>query len=229
LRDVFPQVIDRFAAEHPDIGARADFSCPPCLLTSRMDEGVEMDVFISAGDVELKLLADAGLLDRTTTQAIGSARLVVAVPPGNPLRVKGLGDLHRPEVREISIGDPEQTSPGHYARQAFERMGLWKEIEGKLSFTKTGCESMKTVVLGQADAALLYDFCLHGGPDEPVVAAEVPERLHDPILVSVTAAPERRRAELQALMEYLDSPAVQQVLQAHGIHPVPDAGAEPAR
>ncbi|MBM3502055.1 MAG: molybdate ABC transporter substrate-binding protein, partial [Armatimonadetes bacterium] len=210
-----------FEAQHPEVRLRPDFSCPPCLLTSRMGEGVEMDLFISAGDVERDLLAARGLLDPATTQAVGSAALVLAVPPDNPANVRALGDLHRAEVKQIAVGDPERTSPGRYARQALERMGLWSEVEAKLVLSKTGCEALKSVMLGQAEAALLYDFCLHGEADEPHQVQRVPGELHDPITLGLTAAPARSGPALESFFEFMQSPVAQAALRRAGIGPPP--------
>ena len=221
LQDVFPEVVEQFRAEHADIDIRSDFSCPPCLLTNRLSEAADMDVFIAAGDVERDMLAKSGLLDPATSQVIGSAKLVLAVPPGNPANVRALGDLHRPEVKRIAVGDPDQTSPGRYARQAFQRMGLWDEIKGKLVLTKTGCEALKSVVLGQAEAALLFNFCLHDEAGEPHLVQEVPAKLHDPIAISLTAAPNRAGPAMDAFFEFMGSPTAQAILRRTGIGPKP--------
>jgi len=224
LRDVFPDIVAQFQSQRPDVNLRSDFSCPPCILTDRTSETLDLDVFISAGDVELDLLAKGGLLDLSTKEPIGSAKLVLAVPPGNPAHVKALGDLHRPQIKRVAIGDPETTSPGRYSRQAFERMGLWSEIQDKLVPTRTGCEALKSVVLGQVDAALLYSFCLHDEAGEPVIVQEIPDRLHDPIIVSLTAAPGRKGPATEAFFGFMVSPAAQSALRRAGIGAVPEAG-----
>jgi molybdate transport system substrate-binding protein len=228
LRDAFPEVVAEFGKQHPEVDLRSDFSCPPCVLTSRMSEGLDMDVFISAGDVERDALAQGGLLDPATTEVIGSLKLVLAVPPDNPANVRSFGDLHRPEVKRIAVGDPEQTSPGRYAKQAFEKMGLWSEIEGKLVISKTGCEALKSVVLGQAEAAVLYGFCLHGEAGEPVMVQEVPSKLYDPITLSVTSAPGRSGAGVKAFFEFMQTPAAQAILRRMGIGPAPHGSASDA-
>jgi molybdate transport system substrate-binding protein len=219
LRDVFPRVVVEFGKQHPEVEIRSDFSCPPCVLTDRMSEGVDLDVFVSAGDVERDILAKAGLLDPSTTEVVGSTRLVLAVPPGNPANVRALGDLHRPEVKRIAVGDPEQTSPGRYARQAFKNMGLWDEVQGKLSVNKTGCEVLRSVALGQAEAGLLYGFCLHGESGEPILVEELPDKLHDPITLSITAAPGREGPAMSAFFAFMATPDAQAILRRAGIGP----------
>jgi molybdate transport system substrate-binding protein len=217
LRTVFTEIGEAFSRQHPEVDLRSDFSCPPCVLTSRIQEGIDLDAFVSAGDVELKVLAHGGALDLSTRREIGVAQLVLAVPEGNPAGVRSLGDLNRVEVTSVAVGDTDATSPGHYARQAFERMGLWKEIKHKLQVTKTGCEALKSVAIGKADAAILYAFCLEGEPGKPQVVAQIPERLHDPIRLSVTLSPKAAPAAAAAYVEYLTSPAAQEILRRHGI------------
>lgn len=221
LRDVFPEVINQFRSDHPEVDVRADFTCPPCLLTERMSEGVEMDVFISAGDVERDELARLGLLDASTTVGIGSLRLVLAAPPENPANVRSLGDLHRRQVKRIAVGDPQRTSPGHYARQAFERMGLWSEVREKLVVTKTGCETLKSLALGEAEAGLLYGFCLRGEAGEPILVQEIPADLHDPIVLSLTSAPGPRDPIVSTFFEFMASAPAQTILRRAGINPPP--------
>ena len=60
LRDAFPKAVADFQALHPEVDLRSDFSCPPCLLTTRMSQGLEMDVFISAGNVERDTFQQSG-------------------------------------------------------------------------------------------------------------------------------------------------------------------------
>jgi molybdate transport system substrate-binding protein len=222
LRNVFTEIGVAFTRQHPEIDLRADFSCPPCVLTSRIREGIDLDVFVSAGDVEFDELAKAGIVDRSTREPIGTVRLVLVVPESNPGHVRGLGDLLRPEVSSVALGDTEATSPGHYTRQAFERMGLWNEVKPKLLTTKTGCEALKAVVIGKAEAAVLYAFCLEDEAGRPRVISDIPERLHDPVIVAVSRSPKAPKEAARAFADFLKSPDAQALLQRYRISPVPE-------
>ena len=228
LRGVFTEIGAAFARQHPEIDLRSDFSCPPCVLTSKIKQGIDLDVFVSAGDVELDALAKAGILDRSTRQPIGTVGLVLVVPEGNPADVHSIGDLHRPKVGSIALGDSDTTSPGHYTRQAFEKMGLWNEVKPKLITTKTGCEALKSVALGKADAAVLYAFCLEDEAGKPQVVAQIPADLHEPIVVAVTLAPKAPQPAGKAFAQYLRSPGAQEILKRHHIEPISSAVEPPA-
>ncbi len=229
LRDVFTELGTLFDRRNPDIALRTDFSCPPCVLVSRASDDMEVDVFVSAGDVELDILADSGILDPSTTQPIGATRLVLVVPEGNPAKLSRLEDLDRAEIRNIVVGDPELTSPGRYVRQAFERMGLWDDLADKLVLTKTGCEALKMVAVGHCDAALLYGFCLEDEAGKPEVVTEVPAELHDPILISLTLGTGRGGKATLAFVEFMQSPEAQEVLREHGVAPVPASASPESR
>jgi molybdate transport system substrate-binding protein len=220
LRTVFTEIGSAFSSQHPEIDLRSDFSCPPCVLTSKIREGIDLDVFVSAGDVELDALAKEGVVDRSTRRPMGTAQLVLVVPAGNPAGVRGLGDLHRAKVTNIALGDTETTSPGHYTRQAFEKMGLWEEVKPKLLMTKTGCEALKSVAIGKADAAVLYAFCLEDESGKPQVVAKIPPQLHQPIVLSATLAPRAPQPAATEFADFLQSPAAQQILRKHNIQPV---------
>ncbi len=220
LEDVFAEIASRFAAEHPEVDLRADFTCPPCKLTTRVEEGIDLDVFISAGEVELAILGGSGIVDRSTTEHLGRAELVLAVPPDNPADVTSLGDVHRDSIKRISIGDPIKTSPGHYAKQAFTAMGLWGEIQPKLNFTETGCKARQEAVLGYADAALLYNFCLHDEAGTPEVIETVDPSLHDPIYISISTAPGRWSDAAEAFVDFMFSTETTALLRSYGIKPL---------
>lgn len=221
LRAVFTELGSLFESRHPDIALRTDFSCPPCVLANRAADDMEVDVFVAAGDAELAILADSGILDPSTTTAIGSTRLVVVVPEGNPHKLRRLEDLERAGVKSIVVGDPDLTSPGRYVRQAFDRIGLWDKLAGKLVLTKTGCEALKMVAVGHCDAALVYGFCLEEEAGRPEVVAEVPAELHDPILISLTLGTARAGEPALAFVEFMRSPEAQEILRKHGVAPVP--------
>jgi molybdate transport system substrate-binding protein len=223
LRDVFTELGSLFESRHPDIALRTDFSCPPCVLANRAADDMEVDVFVAAGDAELAVLAASGILDPSTTTAIGSTRLVVVVPEGNPHNLGRLEDLDRAEIKSIVVGDPDLTSPGQYVRQAFEKTGLWEKLAGKLVLTKTGCEALKMVAVGHCDAALVYGFCLEEEAGRPEVVAEVPAQLHDPILISLTLGTARTGKPALGFVEFMHSPEAQEILRKHGVGPVPES------
>jgi ABC-type molybdate transport system substrate-binding protein len=80
---------------------------------------------------------------------------------------------------------------------------------------------LRSLVLGQAEAGLLYGFCLHGQAGEPILVEEVPDKLHDPITLSITAAPGRNGPAMDAFFEYMVTPEAQSSLRRAGIGPPP--------
>ncbi|MGQ9730545.1 MAG: molybdate ABC transporter substrate-binding protein [Candidatus Zipacnadales bacterium] len=228
LQEIFPALVADFETAYPDIDVRTDFSCPPCALATRIQDNLVIDVFISAGDVELKWLGKSGLLDLATTVPIGSVHLVLIVPSENPANITAFGDIHRLQVKRIAMGHPDSTSLGHYVRQALENMGLWSEVEHKLLFTKTGCEAYRAVVMDQAEAGFVYNFCVAQGAGRPQIIEHIPERLHDPIVLSLTIGTGRDGPAVEAFVKYMQSPNVQAILRDYDIGPPSLPREEPA-
>jgi molybdate transport system substrate-binding protein len=77
--------------------------------------------------------------------------LQIAVAPGNPKGVKGLGDLARADLKVV-LADPSVPS-GRYARQALDNAGAAvRPVSLELDVKSV----LRTVSSGEADAGVVY-------------------------------------------------------------------------
>jgi molybdate transport system substrate-binding protein len=125
-------------------------------LARQIVKGVPADLFISADEAQMNVAASAGAIDQATRVDLLSNRLAVIVRPGGP-KLGDAGDLLRPAVRRIAIGDPAAVPAGVYARQFLESRGLWQAVQPRLVPLSNVRSVLAAVQNGSADAGIVYE------------------------------------------------------------------------
>jgi molybdenum ABC transporter molybdate-binding protein len=116
------------------------------------------DLYLPADDSYIALAAERGL----TREVLPIARMQcgLAVQKGNPLQIKTLADLVRKDVHLIQAS-PEATAVGKLTRATLEPMNRWADLEAAtIAFRTTVTEVANDVVVGSADAAIVYDAAI---------------------------------------------------------------------
>jgi molybdate transport system substrate-binding protein len=142
LADVLPRI-------EPD--ARVSYAGSNA-LAEQVRQGAPFDVFLSASPLDTRGLHREGLVRAPV--AFASNRLVVVVPRGNPARVASVRDLARPGLRLVVAGP--HVPVGRYTREALRRLGLSGALAVVVSLEPDVKGIVGKVVLGEADAGVVY-------------------------------------------------------------------------
>lgn len=147
-------------------------------------------------------------------------QLVLAVPTDNPLTIRGLADLARPEVR-VALCDPAEPC-GAVTEQVLAAAEVTVPTP---QFEPDVRSALRHVTEGTADAALVYrsDAVAAG---EVVMTIEVPESsvaLADFVAAVPPDAPNAAMARV--FLDYLASEPVREALTRDGFRPVEAAPA----
>jgi molybdate transport system substrate-binding protein len=112
-----------------------------------------------------------------TIQSIAYMIPVIAVARGNPRNITTLADLARPGIR-VAVTRPETTLLGKYAPGIFKKAGLADAIAENIVTEAARPDSLLTaLVMGQADAGILWHFYQLQAPDEIEIIYLAPEQL----------------------------------------------------
>lgn len=174
-------------------------------LAAQVEAGAPVDVVATADADVMAHLGRAGLVDPPVTFARN--RLAIAVAPGNPLRIQGVADLARRELKVV-LADPSVPA-GRYAAQALDRVGAHvKPVSLELDVKAVA----RKVAAGDADAGIVYATDVAPGarvdlPEADNVVATYP-------VAVVTATKNRRGAE--AFVARLLGPPGRDALTARG-------------
>lgn len=146
------------AAEYAGAGrgaVRFNFG-PSNLLARQIVSGADVDLFFSADDAQMNVVAREGLLKEGSRVDLVANQLAVVVPNDRPRTFAGIGQLADPAFRRIAIGDPVAVPAGVYAKQYLEKEGLWMALQARMVPTGSVRAALAAVESGAADAAIVY-------------------------------------------------------------------------
>ncbi len=210
------QDIDKLwvAAGHPAI--RFNFAASST-LARQMEQGAEVDVFISADERWMDWAAERGLIvPDTRTSPLGNALVLVAAKP-DPV---ALADLPRilGEAR-IASGDPAHVPAGRYAQQALTALGLWDALSPRLALAESVRGALLLVERGEAPYGIVYATDAAVAPALHVVAT-FPADSHTPITypfaIATRPGQQRNLDTARALLAFLTGPEARAIYQRAG-------------
>ena len=155
-------------------------------LARQIESGAPADVFISAGAAPVEFLSDRGLIDSASVRSLLGNELVVVTLEGGP-PLDSLELLLSDGVERLALADPELAPAGAYAEEALRSAGAWDGLRGKTLFGKDVRAAMSYVLVGSADAGIVYRTDAMS-TDSLKIAYAVPGALHSPISYPGAAA-----------------------------------------
>lgn len=155
-------------------------------LARQIEAGAHADIFISADLRWMESLIESDRVDPSTRVDIAGNRLALVAPiDGAPIMIEfdPTFDLASALPGPIAVADPSHVPAGRYAREAFESLGWWKAIEGRLVTAPDVRAALRLVEVGEAATGLVYASDV-ASSDRVRIVGLIPEALHTPIRYS---------------------------------------------
>ena len=147
LTESFTSLGRQFEQAHPGTRIQFSFLSSPALAT-QLIEGAPADVFASASIKDM-----ATVVDRVSKSYLFAAnRVVLAIPRANPLRIKRVQDLNKPNVKWIACA--HQVPCGVAADAALAAEGTVKSKP--ISLESKATSVVTKIIAGEVDAAIVY-------------------------------------------------------------------------
>ncbi len=219
LSDALKEIAPRYAKATGD-ALRFNFGASGT-LARQIKEGAPADVFLSADELRLDQLEQAGLLLPGTRRALLANALVVVVPIPDPAPVATLADLARADVHRIAIGEPATVPVGTYTKEYLQKNRLWKPLFEKMVPLDNVRAVLAAVEAGNAEAGFVYqtDALLS---KKVRVVIEIPPQEGLKITYPVAVLRRTRsEKEARALVDYLDAAEARAVFARYGFLRVP--------
>jgi len=204
LTGTFTQLGKQFEAAHPGDTVKFSFG-PSSGLAEQITSGAPADVFASAAPANMDQVVSAG--DASNPQNT----MEVATPPNNPGKVTSVNDLAKKSVK-VALCQP-QVPCGVVAAEVFKNVGITVKPVTLQPDVKSVLTQVET---GNVDAGMVYvtDVMAAGSKVNGVkISASDNASTEYPI---ATIKSSKHTSEAQAFMNYVLSPAGQQVLTAAG-------------
>jgi molybdate transport system substrate-binding protein len=186
-------------------------------LAAQIEQGLPADVFASANTTIPEQLYEKGYVTKPVD--FTANRLVIVVAHGNPLGIKGPGNLEEKGIKIVMAA--KGVPVGDYTRTVLANLGMSNLVNRAVSQETDVREVLSKVVLGEADAGFVY------ATDAKTVAGQVsivriPPSAQPRVVyaaAAVKSSPYRRAAE--AWVKRLTGARAQTKLRAAGFIPLP--------
>ncbi len=222
LEDIFEtELIPAFEKQYPWVSITGSYASSGSLQT-QIEEGLAADIFMSAAKKQMDALVAEGLMDKDSVVELLQNEIVLILPAGSPLSITSFEEIGK--AASIAMGDPESVPVGQYAKEALENLGLWEEIQPKLSLGTDVTQVLNWVAEGSAEAGIVYATDAKQMPDKVTVAASAPSgSLAAPVVypVATSVLPEASKYEEALLfLRFLQSPEAMSAFEAKGFTPL---------
>jgi molybdate transport system substrate-binding protein len=209
LTDVFGDIGDRLMADNPDLTITFNFAGSSALAT-QITQGAPADVFASANQTQMTVVTDAGLVAGDPTVFTENV-LEIAVPPGNPAGITGIGDFGD---ADLTLAVCAAAVPcGAAAETVFQAAGVTAQPD---TLEEDVRAALTKVELGEVDAALVYasDVQSAGDAVEGIEFPEAEDAVNEYPICTLAAAGNLDAAA--AFLDLVQSDEGQQALEGAG-------------
>ncbi|MFP3983593.1 MAG: molybdate ABC transporter substrate-binding protein [Desulfurivibrionaceae bacterium] len=198
LIDVIPDLKDAYQRKYQEDKIILNFASSGSCYR-QIKQGAPVDVYVSANRLFMDKAEKEGLVDRRSRFVFAGNRLVLAVPAGNPARIKNLDDLLLPRVSRIALGTPETVPAGQYARKGLKEKNLWKRLKSKYVYAGHVRSVLAYLKRGNVEAGFIYKTDAGKGAEKTDVVTAVDKAP----LVRYWAAVTDRSAEPEAVARFI--------------------------
>lgn len=221
LADAFSEIGQQFTAEHPGTNIVFNFGGSN-QLAAQIGQGAPADVFASANKAQMQAAIDSGRIVSGTQQTFVRNRLVMVTPADNSAQLTDLVDLAKPGIKLVLAA--KEVPVGQYALDFLDKAASgsldagYKDavLANVVSYEENVRSVLAKVALGEADAGIVYtsDAAVSEGDVQQIT---LPDPFNTIAAYPIAALNDSPHAALaQQFVEYVLSPAGQQVLEKYG-------------
>ncbi len=217
LTNALPEVAGQFEKTHPGVKIVCNFGASGSLL-QQIAQGAPVDVFAAADQKTMNQAQEKEFIVPASRKNFVSNTLVLIAPEGSSLPLAGLGDLAKPEIKRLALGNPETVPAGRYTREALTQAGLWESLKPKFIYGESVRQVLDYVSRGEVDAGFVFatDAAIARGKVKMVAAAQGTQPIIYPVAL-VAASP--KKALAQSFLDFILSPAAREIFKKYGFGP----------
>lgn len=216
LKNVYEdELIPMFIEDHENVVIEGTYDSSGKLQT-QIEAGLEADIFMSAAKKQMNALNDNGYIKEGSIVDLLENKIVLITPIDSELGLVDFEDITKASI--IAIGDPESVPAGQYAKEALDNLGIYPEIEEKISFGTNVTEVLNQVAEASAEAGIVYATDAASMSDKVKIIAEAPEgSLEKPVIYPIAVIENSKNQELaQEFIDFLKTDKAIAIFEKYG-------------
>lgn len=214
LKDAMEEIKTAYTEEKTNVTITYNFGSSGS-LQQQIEQGAEVDIFLSAATKQMDALSAKGLIKEDTRKNFLENKIVLVVPKDSTT-VADFKDLATDKVKQIGLGEVKSVPVGQYAVEMLTKLDLFASVESKAVYGKDVKEVLTWVETGNVDAGIVYktDALVS---DKVKVIAEAPEGSVSPVYYPAAVIGATKNAEeAKAFIDYLYSSNAKPVFEKYG-------------
>lgn len=217
LKNALDAAGQAFTAES-GLPVRASYAASSA-LARQIEQGAPADLFASADLEWMDYLAARKLIRPETRVNLLANRLVVVAPKDARVTEAAFtpdwfSRTLGPDGR-LATGEVSSVPIGKYAKAAFEKLGLWAQVQPRLAQADNVRAALALVSRGEAPLGVVYESDAKSDPGVKVVGV-FPEGSHPPVVYPFAVTVEAKGDGGARFLAYLRSKAARRFFEAQG-------------
>lgn len=169
-------------------------------LRTQIENGVPVDLFISADQKNVKILVDKDMAKKENSYDFLSNSLILVKSPYSKSNINSVEELKNSDVYLV-IGNPDTAPVGNYTLTALKNLEILDKLnKEKLVYAKDVSAVVQYVEMGEADFGVIYNSDKNRMKN-PIVVEEFPENSYDKVIYSVAIL--NNSDDVKKLFEFL--------------------------
>ncbi|MCX5883988.1 MAG: molybdate ABC transporter substrate-binding protein [Deltaproteobacteria bacterium] len=215
LKNAFEEIGNLFESQNKWVKVVFNFGASGDLV-KQIEGGAPVDVFASAAQKDMDQIDTKGLIDGATRFNFVKNTVVLIQSAASTLEIKGFEDLLKPEIKMISIGNPQTVPAGKYAQEAFTHFKVWEGIN-KLILAENVRQVLDYVTKNEVDAGVVYATDAAFQANKIKIVATAPSGSHKPVVYPVAMVKSSKNEALaKAFITMLKADEGMNILKKYG-------------
>lgn len=169
-------------------------------LRTQIENGVPVDLFISADQKNVKILVDKNIVKKENSYDFLSNSLILVKSPYSKSNINSIEGLKNSDVYLV-IGNPDTSPVGNYTLTALKNLEILDKLNReKFVYAKDVSAVVQYVEMGEADFGVIYNSDKNRIKN-PIVVEEFPENSYDKVIYSVAIL--NNSDDVKKLFEFL--------------------------
>ena len=208
------KIVEDYMMENPNVDIKIN-SGGSGALEQQIAGGAPVDIFLSASKKNMDNLEEKGLIDKEGRKDLLKNGLVLVGEKDIMGKVNSIDQLRTANVK-IALGELSTVPAGKYAKQVFDKLGIWNDVEKKAVYQKDVTAVLNIVDSGEIEVGVVYSSDALELKNGFVISAFSPED-HDPIVYPIAVIKDSKNKEAALkFLEYLSSEKAKNIFKEYG-------------
>lgn len=214
LQNVLEEVKQDYAKLQPKVKIIYNFGASGA-LQQQIEQGADVDIFISAAAKQMDALQSKNLLlSGTRKNLLGNQ--VVLIVPNNTQGISSFTDLQSDRITKIALGEPNSVPAGKYAQEILSYLNILEATKKKLVFAKDVHQVLSYVETENVDAGIVYITDAKQSKLVRIIATAA-AKSHSPVIYPIAVIQSSKNVDrARSFTDFLLSKQASNIYQEYG-------------